>query len=99
MKLVFDAILYIFSVLIGVILIVTIYKWISPYRKVQLSQVEKGVLELKEKLIKYNYVPTLIVGIGRGCSITGALLSGCLGHVLVLVIDRVYDWAGGEGIN
>lgn len=94
MKIILDIIIYIFSVLGGFVSIITIYKWVSPYKKISWSQVEKGVLSLKEQLIKDNYVPTLIVGIGRGGSITGALLSGCLGHVPVLVIDRVYDWSG-----
>ena len=95
MKLFFEIVIYIFSVLGGVVSVVTIYRWFSPYKKISWSQVEKGVLSLKEKLISDNYIPTLIVGIGRGGSITGALLSGCLGHVPVLVIERVYDWSEG----
>ncbi len=85
---------YFLSILGGIVSIITIYKWILPYKKITWNQVEKGVLTLKEKLIKDNYVPTLIVGVGRGGAITGALLSGCLGHVPILVIDRVYDWSG-----
>ncbi len=53
---------------------------------------QKGVLYLKDKLIQDNYYPTLIVGIGRGGSIVGALISGTLGNVPILVIDRVYEW-------
>ncbi len=94
MKLIFDIIIYVFSILGGVVSIITIYKWVRPYKKISWAQVEKGVLSLKEQLIKDQYIPTLIVGIGRGGSITGALLSGCLGHVPILVIERVYDWSG-----
>ncbi len=94
MKIFFDIIIYVLSILGGVVSIITIYKWITPYKKISWAQVEKGVVSLKEKLIKDNYIPTLIVGIGRGGSITGALISGCLGHLPVLVIDRVYDWSG-----
>lgn len=53
---------------------------------------QKGVLYLKDKLIQDNYYPTLIVGIARGGSIVGALISGTLGNVPILVIDRVYEW-------
>ena len=94
MKIFLDIIVYLFSILGGIVSVVTIYKWISPYKKISWSQVEKGILVLKEKLIKDNFIPTLIVGIGRGGSITGALLSGCLGHIPLIVIDRVYDWSG-----
>ena len=93
MKLILDIIVYLFSVVGGVVSIVTIYKWLSPYEKIGWKQVEKGIFYLKEQLIKDNYVPSIIVGIGRGGSIVGALLSGCLGHIPILVIDRVYDWS------
>ena len=53
---------------------------------------EKGILKIRDKLISDNYVPTLIVGIGRGGAISGALLSGSLGHIPIFAIDRVYDW-------
>ncbi len=92
MKLFFDIIIYSFSFLGGVISIVTIYKWIIPYKRVGWKKVEKGVIRLRDKLIRDQYYPTLIVGIGRGGSIIGALLSGCLGNVPIIVIDRVYKW-------
>ncbi len=92
MELLLDIIVYVFSILGGVVSIITIYKWVLPYRKVKWPTVEKGVIKLKEELIRDKYMPSLIVGIGRGGSIVGALLSGCLGHIPILVIDRVYDW-------
>ncbi len=84
--------IYFLSFIGGIISIVTIYKWLVPYKKIDWKTVEKDVMKLKEDLITKNYMPTLIVGVGRGGSIVGALLSGCLGHVPLLVIDRVYDW-------
>lgn len=92
MKIYIDIIIYFFSLLGGVVSIVTIYSWLLPYKKIHWKTVEKGILKLKEDLIAKNYIPSLIVGVGRGGSIVGALLSGCLGHVPLLVIDRVYDW-------
>jgi probable phosphoglycerate mutase len=91
-KIILDVMIYVFSLLGGVVTVATIYKYFFPFRKVKWRVVEKGIKETKEKLIKDNFVPSLIVGIGRGGSIVGALLSGCLGHIPIIVIDRVYDW-------
>jgi len=46
-----------------------------------------------------GYDPTLIVGIGRGGAIMGALISGCLGHRPLLVIDRKYMWMDGRRLD
>lgn len=89
-----DIPLYVFSALGGVVSIVTIHRWLFPFKKIRWKTVEKGVLKLKNKLIRENFVPSLIVGIGRGGSVIGALLSGSLGNVPILVIDRVYNWKG-----
>lgn len=92
MKTLLDVIIYLFSILGGVVSVITIYRWLLPFKRIKWSTVEKGVKKLKEDLIHDNYMPSLIVGVGRGGSIIGALLSGCLGHVPILVIDRVYEW-------
>ncbi len=92
MKEILDILLYFFSVLGGVVSFWTIIKWLRPLKKISWRNVEKGIKQLKEDLIRSNYYPTLIVGIGRGGSIVGALLSGSLGNVPIVVIDRVYDW-------
>ena len=96
MKLILEVVTYLLSTLGGVVSVITIYTWIKPNRKVSWKKVEKGIKQLKEDLIRSNYYPTLIVGIGRGGSITGALLSGTLGNIPIIVIDRVYDWTDKE---
>lgn len=96
MNTILDATLYIFSALGGIVAIRHIYHWIQPYRSISWKKVEKGIIQLKEKLIKTNYNPTLIVGIGRGGSVVGALLSGALGNIPILVIDRVYEWSNNQ---
>lgn len=53
---------------------------------------EKEILKTKDRLISDQFVPTLIVGIGRGGAVVSALLSGCLGNIPIIVIDRVYIW-------
>jgi probable phosphoglycerate mutase len=96
MKNVFQVILYCFSILGGIVSIWTLIKWLRPMKRISWRQIEKGIKQLKEDLLKANYYPTLIVGIGRGGSITGALLSGTLGNVPIIVIDRVYEWTSKE---
>ena len=92
MNFVLQIIIYIFSFLGGIVSIITIYGWIKPYKKITWRKVEIGIVNLKNQLIKSTYIPTLIIGIGRGGAILGALLSGCFGHIPLIVIDRIYDW-------
>ena len=92
MKVYIEIAVYILSFLGGVVSVVTMYRWLLPFKKVKWPTVEKGIIKLKEELIRDKYMPSLIVGVGRGGAIIGALLSGCLGHVPILVIDRVYEW-------
>ncbi len=56
------------------------------------SIVEGKIKELKENLIADQYFPSLIIGVGRGGAVVGALLSGCLGSIPLVVIDRIYKW-------
>ena len=92
MIIVLDVFIYLFSMLGGIVSVWTIIKWVRPYRKISWRIVEKGVKKLKNDLIKSNYYPSIIIGIGRGGSIVGALISGTLGNVPIVVIDRVYKW-------
>jgi probable phosphoglycerate mutase len=92
MQTVIETVMYLLAIIGGVASIWQIIIWLMPYRKVSWRQVEKGILKLREALINANYHPTLIIGIGRGGAVTGALLSGTFGNVPVIVIDRVYEW-------
>lgn len=47
-------------------------------------------------MVRDSFLPTLIVGIGRGGTIMGAMISGCLGHRPLVVIDRKYVWVEGR---
>lgn len=53
---------------------------------------EKGIIALKDQLVSDQYIPTLIVGIGRGGAVVSGLISGCLGHIPILVLERFYFW-------
>jgi broad specificity phosphatase PhoE/hypoxanthine phosphoribosyltransferase len=55
---------------------------------------QKAVVNMATNL--HGYSPTVIVGIGRGGAIVGALLSSLLNNRPLLVIDRVYVWSQGR---
>lgn len=96
MKIILEIVMYLLSVLGGIVSIWTIWLWLRPFKRISWRKVEKGIKQLKADLIQANYYPTLIVGIGRGGAVIGALLSGTLGNVPIIVIDRVYDWTSKE---
>lgn len=54
--------------------------------------VERGVVKLIKLIREDNFQPDVIVGLGRGGSIIGALLSGNLGVIPFTAIDRRYHW-------
>ena len=96
MKLVLDIVIYVFSLIGGIISIIEIKKILQPYKKISWKKVEKEILVKRDELLMNNYTPSLIVGIGRGGCVIGALLSGLFGNIPILVIDRVYEWIDGE---
>jgi hypoxanthine phosphoribosyltransferase len=65
---------------------------VSDVKEIDWPFVEQGIFVLKEKLLEESYYPSIIVGIGRGGAIIGALLSGCMKNIPILVLDRVYKW-------
>jgi hypothetical protein len=83
--------MYALAIVGGIVSAWQIYLWLKPHRKVSWREVEKGVLKLRDDLINKNYFPILIIGIGRGGSVIGALLSGSFGNISIIVIDRVYE--------
>lgn len=67
-----------------------------PLRRLSWKFVEKAAKKIAEEMTAENFSPTLIVGIGRGGAIMGALISGSLGHRPLVVIDRKYTWKEGD---
>ncbi len=63
-----------------------------PFKRLSWKFAEKKAQEISNLLIEDSFLPTLIVGIGRGGAILGAMISGCLGHRPLLVVDREYKW-------
>jgi probable phosphoglycerate mutase len=58
------------------------------------SDIEIGVKDLRQQILNSNYMPTLLVGIGRGGAIMSALLSGNLSnerHIPFIALERKYE--------
>ncbi len=76
-----------------------IYDRLYPFKRFSWKKAEKAAEKIAREMIADNFSPTLIIGIGRGGAIMGALISGCLGHRPLLVIDRKYEWKKGDRIE
>ena len=56
--------------------------------------IENGVKDIREQLIIDNYIPTLLVGIGRGGAIVSSLISGNMikgRHIPFIALERKYN--------
>lgn len=96
MKLVLEVIMYLFTIIGGAASIYMMYIFVFPYKNISWRQAEKGARKMADLLIRDDYKPTIIVGIGRGGAVFGALVSGCMGNVPLLVIDRIFQWEENE---
>lgn len=86
----------------------TLYKTVDVWinlRRFSWKEVDKLTKKLIRQISDDMFVPDVIVGIGRGGSILGALLSGNLRtpgknrNVPLLVVDRIYEWINGERVE
>ena len=76
-----------------------LYERFFPLRRLSWRSAQSAALRISDQMKQAGYDPTLVVGIGRGGAIMGALVSGCLGHRPLLVIDRKYMWMDGRRID
>ncbi len=85
--------------------VATLYKTIEVWinlRSFGWQDIDKLVKKLIQEIEKDMFVPDVIVGIGRGGSILGAILSGNLKvpnkkrNIPLLGVDRLYEWHNGE---
>lgn len=72
-----------------------LYEKFVPYRRITWRRAEKLVDRMVEEMISDGFVPSFIVGIGRGGAILGALMAGRLGHRPILAITADHHWGGG----
>lgn len=97
-------------------LIGAVYKSIAVWASLKVlhwHDVERYSRKLIRKMRKSHLVPDIIVGIGRGGAILGALLSGNLlgkrgrrqqgdkavANIPLVVLDRRYEWRDGQRIE
>lgn len=99
MKIFFEIICFSLSLIGATASIWFLVNQISRLKRISWKCAEKNAKNIASSLSSDNYSPTLIVGIGRGGAIFGSLISGCLGHRPLLVIDRKYIWINGRRID
>lgn len=75
------------------------YDRLFPVRRLSWKRAQRAASRIAEQMAVHGFSPTLIVGIGRGGAIMGALISGCLGHRPLLVVDRKYVWKEGRRMD
>jgi len=66
----------------------------KPEGQYDWKDIENGVEHIKEQLISDAYIPSLLVGIGRGGAIVSSLLSGNMikgKHIPFIALERKYN--------
>jgi len=79
--------------LLGVISFILYILEKKPQKKFTWKKAEKYADQISNTMMIQNYRPTLVFGIGRGGAIFGSMISGCMGHLPLIVIDRKYTWS------
>jgi hypoxanthine phosphoribosyltransferase len=96
----FDIFCKIAGLLFGLIGLISsvyfLYEKLYPMKRISWKSTERIVKRIVNEMISHDFSPTLIVGIGRGGAIMGSLISGCLGHRPLIVVDRMYSWVDGD---
>ena len=64
----------------------------KPIKKISWKTAEKAASSVANQLISNNNIPSLLFGIGRGGAIFGSMISGSIGQLPLVVIDRKYNW-------
>ncbi len=93
---IFSIVIFIITVIGSLSTIFYILDYLKKNKKITWKDVTKASENLFSKMARDKYNPTMIIGIGRGGSIIGALISGLFGHIPLIVIDRKYTWINGR---
>jgi probable phosphoglycerate mutase len=92
----------------GIGLIIGVVQAIKAWtllKKLTWDKVDKLTKSIIEEMKKNKYVPDVIVGVGRGGAIFGALLSGNIYrediriNTVLLCVDRMYNWSNGRQVG
>ena len=72
-----------------------VYVLITSGRVKSWCSVEKGVLTIRRKIKESGWDPDIVIGLGVGEAVVGAMLAGSLGRKKFITIDRRYKWERG----
>ena len=61
-------------------------------KRYSMRVVKKAAIDVVKQIKDSQFVPSIIIGIGRGGGIFGSFISYKLYHLPVFVVDREYDW-------
>ncbi len=84
------------SVLAIVTAIYYVWRRFRPQKRISWKTATKLAISIADEMVGDGFLPSLVFGIGRGGAIMGSLISGCLGHRPLCVIDRIYEWEEGS---
>ncbi len=60
--------------------------------KISWRKIEQGVEEIIRQLRAANYVPDVIIALGRSGAILGGLIAGNMGNLPLALLDRQFSW-------
>lgn len=61
-------------------------------RKLNWRDIRRGVLVIISRLRHDNFIPDLVIGVGRSGAILGGLIAGNMGNLPLAVVDRKLQW-------
>ena len=76
--------------------IYSIYFIIKSRKITRWHSVERGVLVIRRKIKESGWEPDIVIGLGCGGAVVGAMLAGSLGRKRIFVIDRRHKWQKGK---
>lgn len=80
------------AALIGILSFIWLLYKKKPIKRISWKKAEKSANSIANQLISNNNIPSLLLGIGRGGAIFGSMISGSIGQLPLVVIDRKYKW-------
>ena len=75
--------------------IYSVYVLITSTRVKSWRSVEKGILLIRRRIKEIGWDPDIVIGLGVGGAVVGAMLAGSLGRKRIVGIDRRYKWVKG----
>jgi hypoxanthine phosphoribosyltransferase len=81
----------IITIIAGTITIWQLNQYLRDRDRLTWRVVDLAIRKILNEMIRVDYKPDLVIGVGRGGAIVGGMLAGNLGHVPLFVIDTILD--------